>query len=60
MLPINGARPTGTNSTGLAIHARLIGEQRSSRKRIARGYASVPVPTHQLCEERQLGGYDWT
>jgi hypothetical protein len=61
MLPINAAHPKGKNNIVLAIHARSIGELRSSSKHTARGHVSVPVPVpaHQPCEERQSGGYDW-
>ena len=56
MLPKDGSHPTGKNNIVLATHARWIGEQHSTKKRIARESASVPVLTHQPGEEPRPNG----
>jgi hypothetical protein len=58
--PIDAVGPGDKNNNVLATHARLIGELRSSKKRIARAYASVQALIHQLCEEPRSNGHDWT
>jgi hypothetical protein len=60
MPPTNAVRPRGKNNIVLAIHARLLDEPCSNRKRTFRASASAPVLARPPYWEPRSDGHDWT